>query len=125
MGYKSPIDLCVGELKMQQEGAIFEAVQACGVNVDKDELIKALAYDRDQYNKAYADGRAAFNQQVIEDIKDKIVDKVSELIDAWSQYNSELFMRGKIEGADLAIRTAKYVVSQTIKEYNDWSDPNE
>ena len=34
---------------------IFKAVQNVGVNVDRDELIKALRYDRDQYKKGYAD----------------------------------------------------------------------
>lgn len=60
--YESPIRLIVQELETsireQQEKQIFEAVQKCGVDVDREELIKALAYDRDQYGKGYADGRA-------------------------------------------------------------------
>ena len=31
------------------------AVQSYGINVDKDELIRALQYDREQYYKGYAD----------------------------------------------------------------------
>lgn len=53
--YKSPIDVIQGEMQMQVEGEIFRAVQNVGVYVDKEELLKALAYDRNQYEKGYAD----------------------------------------------------------------------
>lgn len=60
--YESPIRLLVQQLETsireQQEKQIFEAVQKCGVDVDRDELIKALAYDRAQYAQGYSDGRA-------------------------------------------------------------------
>lgn len=60
--YESPIRLIVQELETsireQQDKQIFEAIQKYGVDVDRDELIKALAYDRCQYDKGYADGRA-------------------------------------------------------------------
>ena len=55
MNYKSPVDLIVSEMNLRMEGEILKAVQNVGVNVDKDELIKALKYDRDQYQKGYAD----------------------------------------------------------------------
>lgn len=54
--YESPIDVIHCEMQMQLEGEIFKAVQKVGVHVDKEELIKALAYDRNQYEKGYADG---------------------------------------------------------------------
>ena len=53
--YQSPIELIQSEMKMRVEDGIVKAVQDVGVNVDKDELLKALAYDRDQYNKGYHD----------------------------------------------------------------------
>ena len=53
--YKSPIEIIQGEMRMYMDGEILKAVQNVGVNVDKDELLKALAYDRDQYNKGYHD----------------------------------------------------------------------
>ena len=55
MRYQSPVDLIVSEMNMKLEGTIFKAVQNVGVNVDRDELIKALQYDRQQYQKGYAD----------------------------------------------------------------------
>lgn len=60
--YNAPIKLY--ELPMQtiieeRENAIFAKVQACfDVDVDKEELIRALQYDRNQYEKGYADGKA-------------------------------------------------------------------
>jgi len=55
MRYESPIDLIISEMNMRMDGEIFKAVQNVGVNVERDELIKALAYDRDQYQKGYND----------------------------------------------------------------------
>ena len=60
--YKSPIEVIYGQVKTQMEGDIFKAVQNYDINVDKDELIKALAYDRNQYDKGYTAGhRDAFD----------------------------------------------------------------
>lgn len=61
--YEAPIKLLYSgpvykEIVDAQERQIFQAVQSVVVDVDKDELIKALAYDRDQYEKGFADGIA-------------------------------------------------------------------
>lgn len=57
--YESPIQLFFDEIfdEIQHEidGTVYSAVQNVGVNVDKEELIKALQYDRGQYEKGYAD----------------------------------------------------------------------
>ena len=55
MIYKSPIDIIMSDMRMTMEGDIYKAVQNVGINVDKDELIKALKYDREQYQKGYED----------------------------------------------------------------------
>lgn len=44
--YKSPIDIIHGELELKFEDEICKAVRNIGIVVDKDELIKALKYDR-------------------------------------------------------------------------------
>ena len=56
--YKSPIEIIYGQMKTQMEGDIFRAVQSYYPNVDKEELLRALRYDRNQYEKGYADGKA-------------------------------------------------------------------
>lgn len=55
MSYQSPIDLIMSDMQVKMEGEILKAVQNVGVNVDKEELLKALKYDRNQYQKGYAD----------------------------------------------------------------------
>ena len=54
--YKSPIDLIIGEMQTQIDDDIVKAVQAYDICVNKDELIKALNYDRGQYQNGYKNG---------------------------------------------------------------------
>ena len=56
--YKSPIDVIYGQMQTQMEGDILQAIRGYGINVDKDELLLALQYDRDQYSEGYTDGRS-------------------------------------------------------------------
>ena len=63
--YKSPIEIIYAQTQTQIEGDIFKAIQSYGIAVDKNELIQALQYDRDQYAKGYSDGkRDAMNEVV-------------------------------------------------------------
>ena len=74
--YESPIELVVSqfqtEIIKQQENQVFKAIQNVGVNVDKAELLRALSYDRDQYEKGYADGYEAGRFAMLEEIKRKL-----------------------------------------------------
>ena len=63
--YKSPIDLFYDHVVTEQENEVFKAVVRCGIDVDKDELIRALAYDRRQYDLGYADGKMDANAELI------------------------------------------------------------
>jgi hypothetical protein len=62
--YKSPITIITGQIKYEIENEIYRAVQEVGVSVDKEELIKALQYDREQYIKGYTDGIKKFAHQL-------------------------------------------------------------
>ena len=55
MSYQSPIDVIMGQMNMSYENEILKAVQNIGITVDKYELLKALRYDRGQYQKGYSD----------------------------------------------------------------------
>lgn len=55
MSYQSPIEVIQTQMRNQIEGEIYKAVMNVGVNVDKEELLKALKYDREQYQKGYKD----------------------------------------------------------------------
>lgn len=62
--YKSPIEIIYGQMQTQIEGDILKAVQKVDIHVDKEELIRALQYDREQYDKGYADGYMAGKQEI-------------------------------------------------------------
>lgn len=62
-GYESPIRIIqeiIEDIGKKQAAEIdkqtYEAVLRVGIQVDKEELIKALAYDRNQYTKGFNDG---------------------------------------------------------------------
>ena len=62
--YESPIQRIFDEMQtqmiQQEENQMMMHVrQAVGFDVDKEELLKALQYDREQYKKGYADGLKA------------------------------------------------------------------
>lgn len=63
MSYESPIELIYGKMKNQLDNDIYNVVQSYGIKVDKDELIKALEYDRNQYEKGYADAKAELKRK--------------------------------------------------------------
>lgn len=54
-GYESPITMIASQVETKIENDVMTAVQHYDIQVDKEELIKALAYDRGQYEKGYAD----------------------------------------------------------------------
>lgn len=59
--YDSPIDLYISDIQnqivAQQDEQIYQAVVQFVPDVKRDELLKALRYDRGQYDKGYADGK--------------------------------------------------------------------
>ena len=57
--YESPIAIITTEYQSSIDDEVLRVTQKIGVDVNKDELIKALKYDRGQYEKGYADGKAA------------------------------------------------------------------
>jgi len=54
--YQSPIDMIFTSMKAKVEKEVFVAIQEVGIDVKRDELLKALEYDRGQYEKGFADG---------------------------------------------------------------------
>ena len=53
--YKPLINVITLGLRTELDNNILKAVKDVGIDVDKDELIKALAYDRNQYEKGFSD----------------------------------------------------------------------
>lgn len=71
--YKSPIQLITDDinyaLRAKVDDDIYRAVLRYDVSVDKDELIKALTYDREQYDKGYSDGYIKGSTETLEKVK--------------------------------------------------------
>ena len=61
--YESPIAIIEQKIlneqnKQLQNALMYEIRTNYQIDVDKDELIRALQYDREQYEKGYQDGKA-------------------------------------------------------------------
>ena len=63
-GYESPVKVYQSELQTAIEDETLHVAQNIGIDIDKKELLKALAYDRNQYKKGYEAGY----KRAIEDI---------------------------------------------------------
>lgn len=60
--YESPVSMTIRRViedsKNAIESIVCNAAFEMGIEIDNGELLKALMYDRDQYNNGYADGKA-------------------------------------------------------------------
>lgn len=76
LGYESPITVIMGQMRMEQENNIYKLIRNLGVDVDKEELIKALQYDRNQYEKGYINGynrkASAVAREVIDEFERRL-----------------------------------------------------
>ena len=66
--YKSPIEIYTTDIHSQMtkkmDDVIWEAVLKYDVVVNKEELVKALKYDRDQYGKGFKDAEMIFKREI-------------------------------------------------------------
>ena len=69
MDYQSPIELniqrSINQLVADVDGEVFRVMARYGINVDKGELLKALAYDRQQYRHGFVDGYQAAQNDLV------------------------------------------------------------
>lgn len=67
--YESPIKRIVDDpiyrVTEAEEGYLIECVRHVGFDIDKEELRKALLYDRGQYEKGYSDGQMAREAEIV------------------------------------------------------------
>lgn len=75
--YESPINIIQDEIssKIRKEGENFvlDAVSSVGIQVDKDELIKAIQYDREQYRAGFEAGKAVGHNKTIDALAEMAV----------------------------------------------------
>ena len=62
--YESPIEIITGQIKTNYEDGIFRAIQNVGINIDREELLKALEYDRGQYEEGFREGEKHTMRQI-------------------------------------------------------------
>lgn len=74
--FDSPIKIITYGMRKEIDGQIFRAVQNVGVIVDKEESLKALQYDREQYSKGYADGY----KKAVEEFSKSVNEKITEFV---------------------------------------------
>lgn len=63
--YESPIKILHNAMMRDYEEGVVKAVLHYDIQVDKDELLRALQYDRGQYDKGFADGKAAAMDELV------------------------------------------------------------
>lgn len=78
MDYKPPIEAIRHEMEMRFENDVMKVVQQHDIFVDKDELLKALQYDRDQYRKGFEDGYTKHESKVAREIYVAIYNEIIE-----------------------------------------------
>ena len=84
-GWESPVKIVTENvMKLVEsansaiEGKTMEAIVNVGIDVDKDELIKAMQYDRDQYSRGYHNGyNAGYNADKWISVNDRLPERPS------------------------------------------------
>lgn len=69
--YDSPIKVMFGQMESQIDNNIIKAIQQIGIEIDKVELVRALQYDRNQYDRGFADGYMAARSEFEERLNDQ------------------------------------------------------
>ena len=104
--YESPIKIIESTLDSfskaiikQRDDAIFAEIQSSfGVDVDKAELLRALQYDRNQYEKGYADGKRDAMDELVRCKDCKYYNERNEDCDhpaLWGEYCSDFGLHMK------------------------------
>lgn len=101
--YNSPIELFKGDMNVELEGTILRAVANVDVNVNKEELLKALNYDRKQYEKGY--------QDAMNEVKQPRPLKYEEIKAGMYIWDNELKQCAKVETTFIQLERDKHPFS--------------
>lgn len=91
--YMSPINLVLEDMKTSIDDNIVRGVLNYGINVDKEELIKALKYDRGQYEKGFSDACSKFRDILIKEFgcpPDIVSCPHSDCDECWDEWIKEV-----------------------------------
>lgn len=115
--YEEFIRVRIRELDSKIEEGVMSAVKEIGVDVDKDELIKALQYDRDQFRKGYKAGIEAA-QMAWHDAKKELPADPDVLV--LVIVDGVFHKKGFIDAYQLATYCGEWI----IEGYEEWGNPN-
>lgn len=127
-GYESVIRLYYQDLESKIENEILTAVKNVGIVVDKDELLRALKYDRDQYGEGFRKGKLAVENSVIEwqnSIKNDIIDLIGKIKYHHSTYGNELIVEDLEKILQKVNETIENAVEGESARYGHWIDNGE
>jgi hypothetical protein len=96
MTYKSPVETINQQVQAKFEGDVMELIHSYGINVDKDELVKALKYDRDQYRKGFEDGCKGATDRIKAEVAREIFEEINTI--------KKEYASGDIDGNELYVR---------------------
>jgi len=124
--WNSPIEKIYGDIhsqmvKQDEENMMYTVRQAVGYSVDKNELLKALQYDREQYQKGYDDAMC-----VIEDIQAEIEDALKACVSI--EDNTEkgiyprLYSKDQMRGRKITYEHCLKIIDKHMKGEPDEMD---
>lgn len=82
MSYKSPIETVVDEMALIAENGVYKAIQNVNIDINKEELEKALRYDRDQYVEGFTNGYKKGINDAIDKLSSLLIKREGESDDA-------------------------------------------
>lgn len=72
--YESPIELITTQISAEFDEGVLKCIRSFYPKIDENELMKALRYDRRQYDKGYADGYAEGAKEVADRLKQWVIE---------------------------------------------------
>lgn len=84
------------QIVQESDQIISDSVKLCGIDVDKNELIKALKYDRNQYSKGYKDGV----NDVLDNIRAEIEQTAYPIVHGVNNYEKGMTLYGILQIID-------------------------
>ena len=117
VGYESPIEVAIGQMRTKFEDNVVKVVQERGIDVDKDELTKALQYDRGQYEKGYINGYNRKASEVAREIFAEIEKSFIEYYDKTITYSSPTLPLHIREAAGFSLNEMFMKIAELKKKY--------
>lgn len=122
MDYKSPIEVMMSDAQLKFENGVYEAVQNVDIHVDRDELIKALQYDRQQYEKGWNDALALLKGSGWISVRERLPECDRILDDDGLTLNSSeyVLVYGTDPDGDKVLGVANYLTDPNDPEWTEW-----